>query len=354
MEKSNRIEWIDALRGFTMILVVFWHVSMNFGMDSTNSMLNAFFLTFRMPMFFFVSGFIGYKAHQQFTRNQYLTLLKRKAFCQLVPTAIFFTIFSFVTGGTPLSFFTRGLEGYWFTLVLFELFVLYYTLSYIINNYLKNNSIVQFTILFIVIAFFFNALALYMNVDLTRVPRVCIALTLNNFCYYSQFFFFGVLCRMYGSNFYKLLDNKIFTTLVLSGFLLLFILVNTVLTNDFNKVIHYVLDSIVIKYFGLVSLFLVFYTYQEQFASNKKLGQALQYVGKHTLDIYLLHYFFIPNMHEFKYLISAPNENIPMEILLVGIITIIVISICLLISKILRISPILTKYLFGVFPKTVK
>ena len=69
------------------------------------------------------------------------------------------------------------------------------------------------------------------------------------------------------------------------------------------------------------------------------------------LDTY---YFFIPNMHEFKYLIRAPNENIPMEILLVGIITIIVISICLLISKILRISPILTKYLFGVFPKTVK
>lgn len=159
---------------------------------------------------------------------------------------------------------------------------------------------------------------------------------------------------MYAPSFYKLLDNKIYITLVLSGFLLLFILVNTVLTNDFNKVIHYVLDSIVIKYFALLALFLVFYRYQDIFDSNRKFGQVLQYVGKHTLDIYLLHYFFVPNMNEFKYLISTPNENIPMEILLVGIITIIVISICLLVSKILRISPILTKYLFGVFPKTVK
>lgn len=354
MGKSNRIEWIDALRGFTMILVVFWHVSMNFGMDSTNSILNSFFLTFRMPIFFFVSGLIGYKAIEQFTGKQYLILLKRKAFCQLVPTAIFFTIFSFVAGGTPLSFFTKGLEGYWFTLVLFELFVLYYTLSFIFNKCFKDTSIFHFSILFIVIAFLFNALALYMNVDLTRVPRVCIVLTLNNFCYYTQFFFFGILCRMYAPSFYKLLDNKIFITLVLSGFLLLFILVNTVLTNDFNKVIHYVLDSIVIKYFALLALFLVFYRYQDMFDSNRKFGQVLQYVGKHTLDIYLLHYFFVPNMHEFKYLISTPNENIPMEIFLVGIITIIVISICLLVSKILRISPILTKYLFGVFPKTVK
>lgn len=256
-------------------------------------------------------------------------------------------------GGTPLVFFQRGLEGYWFTLVLFELFILYYTFSILFKKCIKNNSNIKLTILFILTTLVFNALALFMNIDLSRLPRVCIMLTLNNFFYYAQFFFLGVLCRIYQGQFLKLLDNRFFTTFILSGFLLLFILVSTIITNDFNKVLHYLLNNIVIKYFGLVAVFLVFYRFQTQFSSERKIGQILQYVGKHTLDIYLLHYFFLPNMRDFKHLICTPNENIPMETLLVGVISILVIGICLLISKVLRISPILTKYLFGVYPKTV-
>ena len=56
-----RIHYIDALRGFTMLLVVFAHV-LTFGFGMQKSFLSELFITFRMPMFFFISGFIGYKA----------------------------------------------------------------------------------------------------------------------------------------------------------------------------------------------------------------------------------------------------------------------------------------------------
>lgn len=49
-KKQNRIEYIDAMRGFTMILVVFSHVcTLTF---VTESVTNNIFILFRMPLFF--------------------------------------------------------------------------------------------------------------------------------------------------------------------------------------------------------------------------------------------------------------------------------------------------------------
>ena len=49
--------WLDALRGFTMILVVSNHVALkSFGMQIRWSAALQFFLLFRMPLFFFISG----------------------------------------------------------------------------------------------------------------------------------------------------------------------------------------------------------------------------------------------------------------------------------------------------------
>ena len=63
--KKPRLEWLDALRGFTMILVVANHVSqMGFEQNWKWSSSLPFLLLFRMPLFFFVSGFLAYKAAQ--------------------------------------------------------------------------------------------------------------------------------------------------------------------------------------------------------------------------------------------------------------------------------------------------
>ena len=54
-----RLGWLDALRGFTMLLVVTNHVALkSFGMQIRWSAALQFFLLFRMPLFFFISGFL--------------------------------------------------------------------------------------------------------------------------------------------------------------------------------------------------------------------------------------------------------------------------------------------------------
>lgn len=134
MATKKRIAYIDALRGFTMFLVVYWHVmALSFGIGVDDSVVGAFFLTFRMPMFFFISGYLGYKAIDKFSYSTYRELVRKKAFVQLVPTAIFFSLFQISINRSPLVYFKEGLTGYWFTLVLFELFITYYTINQLVK-----------------------------------------------------------------------------------------------------------------------------------------------------------------------------------------------------------------------------
>jgi peptidoglycan/LPS O-acetylase OafA/YrhL len=54
---TKRIEYIDAMRGFTMILVVFSHIEGMLFKDYY-SFVNQVFMSFRMPLFFFISGLV--------------------------------------------------------------------------------------------------------------------------------------------------------------------------------------------------------------------------------------------------------------------------------------------------------
>lgn len=58
--QQKRIEYIDAMRGFTIILVVLHHLSF-----FSNSFVDSIFISFRMPLFFFISGFIGFKVNME-------------------------------------------------------------------------------------------------------------------------------------------------------------------------------------------------------------------------------------------------------------------------------------------------
>lgn len=84
--KKPRLEWLDALRGFTMILVVANHVAnMGFGMAPKLSSSMQFLIMFRMPLFFFVSGFLAYKAAQVWDLKNLGSLLLKKSGFRLFP-----------------------------------------------------------------------------------------------------------------------------------------------------------------------------------------------------------------------------------------------------------------------------
>lgn len=88
------MEVLDVIRGVTMILVVFHHVrGTTFGLYNSQSPLSEFLMSFRMPMFFFISGFVAYKAVDAWSWSFYGRRLWKKAMVELFPTAVFFGLF---------------------------------------------------------------------------------------------------------------------------------------------------------------------------------------------------------------------------------------------------------------------
>ena len=76
---KQRLEWLDAMRGFTMILVVAYHVAQSGFMESEKiSASLPFLVLFRMPLFFFVSGFLAYKEKWLWTPQNFASLTWKK------------------------------------------------------------------------------------------------------------------------------------------------------------------------------------------------------------------------------------------------------------------------------------
>lgn len=204
---NRRVRWIDALRGVSMFFVVYYHIqAISIGMHVSQTILGTILLSFRMPMFFFVSGFIAYKGWEIWTGNFYLERLKNKARIQLIPTFVFFSLSVMFAGGTnPLSaYITNGLGGFWFTLVLFEFFLVYFTISHISRS-LKGK---YFDITIIILsAGAVACLALHRHENMLWTM-----FSLTPFLKYLQFFFLGVICRKYKEKMYALLSRDWFIT----------------------------------------------------------------------------------------------------------------------------------------------
>ena len=78
------------------------------------------------------------------------------------------------------------------------------------------------------------------------------------------------------------------------------------------------------------------------------LSKPLQYVGTRTLDIYLLHYFFLPRfLTPYASRLQAFDNQFVEFVVILGI-ALVVLAITLLASYIIRLSPFLGHYLFGV------
>lgn len=200
----NRVNYIDALRGFTMFLVVFGHVMLEaFDLGGYDSVIGSIFLTFRMPLFFFIAGIFTYKTTHTWDFKFYCNRIKNKFLIQIIPTLFFASIFLLSLNQNPVTSLTKyGFGGYWFTIVLFEMFFIYYSTSLICKYtypQLCDSILIILSIVGIIIIAFFKQ-----NGWLWEI------LCLENLTKYFQFFTLGILCKKYSNHFFRLINNHTF------------------------------------------------------------------------------------------------------------------------------------------------
>lgn len=351
MEKGKkRIEYLDAMRGFTMILVVLGHVVWyGFNYPKDNSFQYTFyniFAYFRMPLFFFVSGFILYKQDFEWNLQTTKSFLTKKLKVQILSTLIFYLLYCYIQEkNIEIGIFSIYKYGYWFTITLFEFFIFYVIFQLFFNNTIKENkywniSYILYILLIITLSTGKAQELLYLN------KGVIIA---TGFTYpiiqYLVFFSFGIFVKKYFSNFLACIENSYFMACILILFLGGAIFLQK---TEINNHIINLLSIYIMGIAGITMVFGIFYKHQHGFSSSTHIGRILQYIGKRTLDIFLLHYFFITyNIAPIgNWLQKNPNPSIDLLISLVT--SLWIIALCLIMSNVLRSSHFLGKLLFGI------
>ena len=97
LDAGGRIQYIDALRGFTMILVVFQHIATYcWHINDKGISIHDYLMQIRMPMFFFISGFVLYRSSVTWDRKQVTSFFRKKIPVQLIAPFIFFLLYLYL------------------------------------------------------------------------------------------------------------------------------------------------------------------------------------------------------------------------------------------------------------------
>lgn len=329
---KQRIAYIDAMRGFTMILVVYSHIC-HFCLGDSLLGYNATFFLFRLPCFFFISGWL----FEPVCHHPFRQMVRKKFMVQIVPTFIFLLLLA-----PPPEFFHQlgALKGgYWFTFVLFEFFILYMVIVRLGRMWSLWLALV------IALASFCYA-RYYNGIQSSAVGVQAWVVNMLGFLSvvlwrFFLFFYIGAWVRRHFDAFIHWTSKPAVIIMIVALF---FIIVSTPhLDNMWFELFRFYVG-------GVSGMWMVFTCFRllASWLQRLHLSRPLQYVGTRTLDIYLLHYFFLPRfLMAYADQLKALDSQFVEFLVIMGV-SLIVLGLSLLASYVIRLSPFLGHYLFGV------
>jgi fucose 4-O-acetylase-like acetyltransferase len=310
-----------------------------------------------MPLFFFISGFFAFKPFSWFVGKKWTKKLSSKAVILLIPALIFvglypYLSFHFAKGESYSQMLSTGyFGGLWFLISLFSMIAIYYVGSAFARkfdiHFTKSNTAVIMAVVALVGA---CSLLIYTRIGGFQwiYSVLCIGQTLEKF----QFFFFGIICVRWRDIFEKVLNNEIIRAIVI-----IVMIASAYESFNWGSSINSLTDplktiaSIAVRYiYRYTALWVTVMFFHDYFGNmesqQNKIGLSLSYVGRHTLSIYLLHYLFLVPQKGLGMWLKN-NDYIMSDAIVAGIITIIILTLCLLVARIVKCSKILNKCLFA-------
>lgn len=285
-------------------------------------------------MFFLISGFVLYKSSVVWNVRQIVAFFRKKIPVQLLSPLLFFVVFMHVwTIDYRDGFFNDPKYGYWFTYVLFIYYVIYAVVRFIIRT--NKSDIVLLVIGICLLPVGWPRLAEF-------IPVPVEILSFLSFQHWKYFLFFvlGTLLKKYYSQVIAIINGNWLLTICIVFYFMI---------NAYKDVIpvHREIKAFFLTIAGLVILFSFFYKQQDLFSKKNRLGCTMQYMGRRTLDVYLIHHFLLPR----NLTIVTVFKDHPMPVLefaASSALAILIIALCLLVSNVIRLSPFLAHWLFGV------
>ena len=325
---GGRIGYLDALKCLGILLVIEGHVrQLGMGIKVYDTLPGLMLYSFNMPLFFFVSGLLAYKSNMGI--GDTLKKLRQKFVFLVIPAAVFKLLYDLASHHNPLDVIYAGFGKYWFTITLFECFLLYY-LSHFIFNKEKLRHLFLFIVAFIGLGL------------LSVGPKLGLGIIdMNHLTKYFHFFVLGILAMRYKVQYEKIMKNEFFKAFVLLAFFALLFLLDY---SIWPKPIFHFMRDIVLRYLGTFMVVSFFVCHASWFDRKSKINATILSIGRKSLAIYLLQYFFIPHFA----LNGWINDCDLFTIHVISLVyTIVITIICLMFISILSNSQFVKKFVLG-------
>ena len=350
---TQRIEYIDAMRGFTMLLVVYCHIVVQC-LHIHSFTFNHLFLAFIMPLFFFISGWVMYKARREWGKEEAGRYIKNKFLTLIIPSVVFWVAFICIFQVTDTMLWFDAFKcGYWFTYALFQYFLFYVITMMLVprkwKNTKKEDAIVITVAATIAIVSLCTRLLVVSDMMASHNLGTLHAVLAHYIgaiqWYYYVFFCLGTLVKKYFNTFIRLTDNKWFMAIIIACTFILAIL------QERTDGLTFIIPGLLLPAMCIFVIFTFFRKNEQIFTKDTRLGRTLQHIGRRTLDIYMLHYFFLPKNLRFVGDFFDQHSNPTLEFFISMALALMVVALSLAVSNVIRLSPLLAKYLFGVKEK---
>ena len=320
-----RIQYIDKLKGLTIILVVIHHVAGGCGFGEAPILT---YESFNMPMFMFLSGIFAFKSIKEYRWGEVVAFFKKKALRLLVPFIMIGGIFSMMAFGDPWETLTGKAGGYWFFPALFYdmlwgLVALY--AARLIAPPLRGNTL---------IANVLTSLAIFVVLSVLYLKGVRFPYFLHAVKMFP-FFYCGALFGMSGRVKGLFTENNTVYSIAFVAFFAL------QLTDTHTSVINLTgLPAIII----LMNLFSRY---------DCRIPQWLSTVGTYSLEIYVFQWFLLPDvrwigpwlMQPTKWLLG--NYNLALMLAIAIAISLLIVALCMALAVAVRHSRLLNAVLLG-------
>lgn len=343
---KQRIEWVDMLKGMAIFFVVFGHVEVY-----PEKHLEGFFYrlqdVFCMPLFFFLSGLF---CKPQYSVNDSILHIKKKFIQLMIPFLVCGSLRLFFMSSKPwwaLFWYPNGQGhcGYWFLLVLFELYVLF-TLSQTITRKLTkdlwgNTFFVVALVIELILSIIYVLVA--HKGMLVKEPWYT-AISFVRLYYNFPFFILGYLFMRNKNWMVKFFCKRTYNVswLLFAGLYVMY---------DKYDIVSLPL-RLILSFLAVTVIVSLCRSFEDTIMkANNNCKNVIEYIGRHTLEIYVLHYFFIPRNMNYLRDIIVPNNlmdvNIILELIINSCIACAIIGVTLCCAFLIRENAYLKLLFFG-------
>ncbi|MDE6080429.1 MAG: acyltransferase family protein [Duncaniella sp.] len=336
MTTQGRITYLDTARGLAIFTVLYSHVCIFCLPDYNASAILGFLRNYYLNAFFFVAGFFALRSHIPSVREA-AGQMWRKTMQLLLPTVIVGSIYTLTHGSYMDDFiYAPAKNGYWFTLVLYEMFLLYYAPE-AVATMCGCRHLVMLGLVVIVSC----GLYVVQNVRPFSGPAADI-LCLTNLAYAFIYFVAGLVARQYRAEISRVVDarNGILITAIVC-----FVIAGYIVS--LPKTLHQAAILVAVVYV------------LRRLSTSSRLEGAVRpvinlftWLGSYTLEIYFIHYFLLFRLPDplARFITTSLNADLSLsfpEFLTIGALVVVLSYFSVLIACFIKQIPYSSLLAFG-------